>query len=107
MKLGMIGLGRMGANMVRRITCAGHECVVYDVSDEAVAALAKEGACGAASIEDFIAKLKPPRNVWLMLPTAFVDSTLAKLVPHAWPATIRSSTAAIPTTTTTSAAPPN
>ncbi len=81
MQLGMIGLGRMGANMVRRITRAGHECVVYDVSNEAVAALAKEGACGAASIEDFIAKLKPPRNVWLMLPTAFVDATLAKLVP--------------------------
>ncbi len=81
MKLGMIGLGRMGANMVRRIMRAGHECVVYDVSADAVAALAKEGATAAASLQDLVAKLPPPRNVWLMLPTAFVDSTLAKLVP--------------------------
>jgi 6-phosphogluconate dehydrogenase len=81
MKLGMIGLGRMGANMVRRIMRAGHECVAFDVSADAVAALAKEGAVGAASLQDLVAKLPPPRNVWLMLPTAFVDSTLAKLVP--------------------------
>ena len=81
MKLGMIGLGRMGANMVRRLVKAGHECVVYDVSKDAVAALAKEGAIAAASLEDLVAKLDKPRNIWLMLPTAFVDSTLAKLVP--------------------------
>ena len=81
MKLGMIGLGRMGANMVRRLLKAGHECVAYDVSKDAVAALAKEGAIAAASLEDLVAKLDKPRNIWLMLPTAFVDSTLAKLVP--------------------------
>ena len=81
MKLGMIGLGRMGANMVRRLLKAGHQCVVFDVSKDAVAALAKEGAIAAASLEDLVAKLDKPRNVWLMLPTAFVDSTLAKLVP--------------------------
>ncbi len=81
MKLGMIGLGRMGANMVRRIMKAGHQCVVYDVSKDAVAGLAKEGAIAAASLEDLVAKLDASRNVWLMLPTAFVDSTLAKLVP--------------------------
>ncbi len=81
MKLGMIGLGRMGANMVRRIMKAGHQCVVFDVSKDAVAALAKEGAIAAASLEDLVAKVDAPRNIWLMLPTAFVDSTLAKLVP--------------------------
>jgi 6-phosphogluconate dehydrogenase len=81
MKLGMIGLGRMGANMVRRLLKAGHQCVVFDVSKDAVAALAKEGAIAAASLEDLVAKLDAPRNIWLMLPTAFVDSTLAKLVP--------------------------
>ena len=81
MKLGMIGLGRMGANMVRRLLKAGQECVVFDVSKDAVAALAKEGAIAAVSLEDLVAKLDAPRNIWLMLPTAFVDSTLAKLVP--------------------------
>ena len=81
MKLGMIGLGRMGANMVRRLVKAGHQCVVFDVSKDAVAALAKDGAIAAASLEDLVAKLEKPRNIWLMLPTAFVDSTLAKLVP--------------------------
>lgn len=76
MQLGMIGLGRMGANMVRRLTKAGHECVVYDRSPEAVGALAKEGAVGASSLDDFIAKLKKPRAVWLMIPAAVVDKTL-------------------------------
>jgi len=82
MQLGMIGLGRMGANMVRRLTRAGHECVVHDRSAEAIAALAKEGAVGAASLDDLVAKLKPPRAVWLMVPAAVVESTLLDLKPR-------------------------
>jgi 6-phosphogluconate dehydrogenase len=82
MQLGMIGLGRMGANMVRRLMRAGHECVVYDVSPESVQALVKEGAAGAASIDDFAAKLTAPRAAWLMVPAAIVDQTLGDLVPH-------------------------
>ena len=77
----MIGLGRMGGNMVRRLIRAGHRCVVYDVSPEAVQGLAKEGGVGAASLADFVAKLARPRHVWLMLPAALVDRTLADLVP--------------------------
>ena len=76
MELGMIGLGRMGANMVRRLLRAGHRCVVYDLSRRAVAALAREGAAGAASLEDFVAALAPPRAVWLMVPAAVVDGEL-------------------------------
>ena len=79
MQLGMIGLGRMGANMVRRLMRAGHECVVYDVHADAVQALAKEGAVGAASLDEFVKKLKPPRACWLMVPAAFVDKTIASL----------------------------
>ncbi len=82
MQLGMIGLGRMGANMVRRLMRAGHDCVVYDVTPASVEALAAEGATGASSMEDFVAKLDAPRNVWLMVPAAVVDSTLDALVPH-------------------------
>ena len=81
MQLGMIGLGRMGANMVRRLMKAGHECVVFDRSAATVQALAKEGAAGGSSLDDFIAKLKPPRAIWLMVPAAVVDSTLAQLMP--------------------------
>ena len=81
MELGMIGLGRMGGNMVRRLIRAGHRCVVYDVSSEAVQGLAREGGVGAASLDDFVAKLRHPRHVWLMLPAALVDRTLADLVP--------------------------
>lgn len=81
MQLGMIGLGRMGANMVLRIMRAGHECVVYDVHAEAVQALVKEGAVGATSIADLVAKLRKPRAVWLMVPAAIVDQELAQLVP--------------------------
>ncbi len=77
----MIGLGRMGANMVRRLMRAGHECVVYDLSAESVAALAGEGATGAASLEDFVGKLTVPRAVWLMVPAAVVERSLASLVP--------------------------
>ena len=81
MQLGMIGLGRMGANMVRRLIRAGHECVVFDRSQESVQALAKDGAVASASLDDFVAKLKPPRAVWLMVPAAAVDGTLASLAP--------------------------
>ena len=80
MQLGMIGLGRMGANMVRRLQKAGHKCVVFDRSAEAVKQLAGEGATGAASLDDFIARLEKPRTVWLMVPAAVVDSTLHDLV---------------------------
>ena len=79
MQLGMIGLGRMGANMVRRLMRAGHECVVYDVHPEAVQSLVKEGAIGANSLEDFVKQLKPPRAAWLMVPAAFVDQSIASL----------------------------
>jgi 6-phosphogluconate dehydrogenase len=77
MQLGMVGLGRMGANMVRRLVKAGHECVVYDIHADAVAAMAKEGASGAKSLDDFVAKLKKPRHVWLMVPAGVVDKTIA------------------------------
>lgn len=70
MQIGMMGLGRMGANMVRRLLRAGHECVVYDINPTSVAALVAEGAIGAASMEEFVAKLKKPANAWLMLPAA-------------------------------------
>lgn len=82
MQLGMIGLGRMGANMVRRLVRAGHECVVFDIFPESVAGLAAEGAVGSASMEDLTSKLSSPRAVWLMVPAGVVDSTLASLVPH-------------------------
>jgi len=79
MQLGMIGLGRMGANMVKRLMRAGHQCVVFDRSAEAVSALTKQGAVGAASLADFAAKLSQPRAVWLMVPAGVVDGTLADL----------------------------
>jgi 6-phosphogluconate dehydrogenase len=79
MQIGMIGLGRMGANMVRRLLRGGHECVVYDRSADAVKTLAGEGATGAESLDDFIAKLNRPRAVWLMIPAALVDATLHEL----------------------------
>jgi 6-phosphogluconate dehydrogenase len=81
MQLGMIGLGRMGANMVRRLMRAGHECVVYDIHPDAVQALSGEGATGAASLEGFVKSLAPPRAVWLMIPAAIVDRQLATLAP--------------------------
>jgi 6-phosphogluconate dehydrogenase len=82
MELGMIGLGRMGINMVRRLQKAGHHCVVYDLNAEAVQTLANEGAVGATSIEDFTRKLKEPRAIWMMVPAAVVDSTLQSLIPN-------------------------
>jgi len=81
MQLGMIGLGRMGANMVRRLIKAGHNCVVYDRSADAVKQLAGDGASGSTSLDDFIAKLQKPRAIWLMVPAAVVDATIADLVP--------------------------
>jgi 6-phosphogluconate dehydrogenase len=79
MQLGMIGLGRMGGNMVRRLMKAGHQCVVYDVHPPAIEALAKEGAAGTSSLEAFVKSLEPPRAVWLMVPAAFVDKEIAEL----------------------------
>ncbi|HEV7364136.1 MAG TPA: decarboxylating 6-phosphogluconate dehydrogenase, partial [Solirubrobacteraceae bacterium] len=79
MQLGMVGLGRMGANMVRRLMKDGHECVVYDVNADAVKELGGEGATGSDSWDDFVAKLDKPRNAWLMVPAAFVDSTAKEL----------------------------
>jgi len=81
MQLGMIGLGRMGANMVRRLMKNGHQCVVFDVSPKAVAELAAENASGAASLAEFVQKLEKPRAVWLMVPAAVVDRTIADLAP--------------------------
>jgi 6-phosphogluconate dehydrogenase len=78
----MIGLGRMGANMVRRLLRAGHECVVYDRSPEPVQALVKENAIGTASLAEFTQALKWPRSVWLMVPAGAVDATIAELLPH-------------------------
>ena len=80
MQIGMIGLGRMGANMVRRLQRGGHECVVNDRNPEAVKALIDEGATGDTALEGFIAKLKPPRAIWLMIPAALVDTMLDQLV---------------------------
>ncbi len=81
MQLGMIGLGRMGANMVRRLLRGGHTCVVFDVSAKSVAALAAEKATASTSLADFVAKLAKPRAIWLMVPAAVVDRTIAELVP--------------------------
>jgi 6-phosphogluconate dehydrogenase len=81
MELGMIGLGRMGSNMVLRLMRAGHKCVAYDVHAESVKALEKEGAAGAASLQELVQKLQKPRAIWLMVPAAVVDSTLQSLVP--------------------------
>jgi 6-phosphogluconate dehydrogenase len=79
MQLGMIGLGRMGANMVRRLLRGGHQCVVYDRSPDAVKGLVKDGAVGASSLDELVEKLTRPRAVWMMVPAAAVDSTLAEL----------------------------
>jgi 6-phosphogluconate dehydrogenase len=79
MQMGMVGLGRMGANMVRRLLRGGHQCVVFDVSPDAVKALVKEGAVGATSLDDFKAKLQKPRVAWMMVPAAVVEKTLADL----------------------------
>ncbi|HEY7475627.1 MAG TPA: decarboxylating 6-phosphogluconate dehydrogenase [Vicinamibacterales bacterium] len=82
MQLGMIGLGRMGGNMVRRLMRGGHDCVVFDRSADAVRALASEGATGAGTLDAFVASLSKPRAIWLMVPAAVVDAALADLEPH-------------------------
>ena len=82
MRIGMVGLGRMGSNMVRRLMKAGHECVVFDVSPDAVKGMEKEGAIGASSLEDLVKKLEAPRAVWLMVPAAVVNETADEVVPH-------------------------
>ena len=80
MQMGMVGLGRMGANMVRRLIRKGHECVAYDVNPQAAKDLAKEGAIASASLDDFVAKLNKPRVAFMMVPAAVVEDTLAQLV---------------------------
>lgn len=82
MQLGMIGLGRMGANMVRRLIRAGHQCVVYDLNPDSVKGMVKDGAVGAASLDDFLGKLSAPRAIWLMVPAAVVDRSLSDLAPN-------------------------
>jgi 6-phosphogluconate dehydrogenase len=82
MQLGMIGLGRMGANMVRRLLNGGHQCAVFDRSPQAVKELAKEGALGASSLAEFTKSLTKPRAVWLMVPVGAVDQSIAGLLPH-------------------------
>jgi 6-phosphogluconate dehydrogenase len=85
MQLGMIGLGRMGANMVRRLLKGGHRCVVFDMSPKAVNELVQEKAAGSASLSDLVTKLEKPRAVWLMVPAAVVEKTIADLLPHLEP----------------------
>jgi len=82
MQLGMIGLGRMGGNMVRRLIKGGHECVVFDRSQKVVDEYAKEKAVGSASLQDFAKKLKKPRAVWMMVPAAAVDETISGIIPY-------------------------
>ena len=88
MQLGMIGLGRMGANMVRRLLKGGHRCVVFDRSSRAVDELVKENALGATSLQEFVKKLEPPRAVWLMVPAAVVDDSIAELLAYLEPSDI-------------------
>src|SRR6201996_9376599 len=81
MQLGMVGLGRMGANMVRRLMKGGHQCTVFDMFPKAVEGMTKEGATGAASLAEFVKKLEQPRAIWLMVPAGGVDKTIADLLP--------------------------
>jgi 6-phosphogluconate dehydrogenase len=82
MQIGMIGLGRMGANMVRRLLRGGHDCVVFDMSAKAVEGLIQEKAVGAVDLRDFVNKLERPRAIWLMVPAAAVDKTISELIPY-------------------------
>jgi 6-phosphogluconate dehydrogenase len=88
MQLGMVGLGRMGANMVRRLIQGGHQCVVFDMSPKAVNELTREKAVGASALADLVQKIEHPRAVWLMVPAAVVDRTIADLAPHLGPGDI-------------------
>jgi len=81
MQLGMIGLGRMGANMVRRLIRGGHQCVVFNREQKAISELVAEHAVGSSSLQDLVAKLQKPRAIWLMIPAAAVDSTISELLP--------------------------
>ncbi len=85
MQLGMVGLGRMGANMVRRLLKGGHQCVVFDMSPKAVNELVQKKATGSSSQQDFVAKLDKPRAIWLMVPAAVVDQTIDGHLPHLGP----------------------
>src|SRR5450759_1578116 len=82
MQIGMVGLGRMGSSMVRRLMKGGHDCVVHDTMPAAVQSLAGEGATGALTLDDLVARLATPRTVWLMVPAAVVDATLDALIPR-------------------------
>jgi 6-phosphogluconate dehydrogenase len=82
MQLGMVGLGRMGANMVRRLLVGSHDCVVFDTSQKAVTELVEQKAVGSSSIADFVKKLSKPRAIWLMVPAAVVDKSIADILPH-------------------------
>lgn len=88
MQLGMVGLGRMGANMVRRLIRAGHECVVFDRTPSVVNDMTKEKAVGASSFADMVKKMKAPRAIWLMVPAAVVDATIAQILPNLEPGDI-------------------
>ncbi|MBA2291154.1 MAG: NAD(P)-binding domain-containing protein, partial [Gemmatimonadales bacterium] len=88
MQIGMIGLGRMGANMVRRLLQKDQQCVVFDRSPEAVKALTQEKAVGASSLEELVQKLETPRAIWMMVPGAVVDGLVADLLPHLEPGDI-------------------
>ena len=88
MQLGMIGLGRMGANMVRRLLKGGHDCVVFDMSPDAVSEMTRERATGSSSLAELVTKLGKPRTVWLMVPAAVVDKTIADLLPSLEPGDI-------------------
>jgi len=88
MQLGIVGLGRMGANMVRRLLKTGHDCVVFDMSPAAVSELTRENAVGATSLSDLVKKLENPRAVWLMVPAAVVDKTIADILPALEPGDI-------------------
>src|SRR6266581_2138848 len=88
MQLGMVGLGRMGANMVRRLLKGGHECVVFDMSPKSFSDLTAENAVGSSSLADLVKKLEKPRAVWLMVPAAVVDKTIADILPALEPGDI-------------------
>ena len=104
MQLAMVGLGRMGANMVRRLVKGGHRSVVFDMSPKAVSELAGENVSGSSSLQDLVKQLDRPRAIWLMVPAAVVDRPLRRSFPISTRET-SSSTAAIPTTWMTSGAP--
>ena len=106
MELGIVGLGRMGANMARRLMRDGHRIVAYDVNPDAVSELAGEGAEGASSLEELASKLSAPRSVWVMVPAGEITEKTVEAVAAVLEKATRSSTAATPTTATTSAVPP-